>query len=196
MRPAISPPSSKKGANFEKRLPKIRSTTSAVSAGAGNLGLRSFPEFDGFGHAEKHGAAQAEYLRLAAQAYSPSDAMSQARMCLDGRQKVQRQGRSNSHVETGVYQRRICWPGRGGPPDFSPPSATSPRSPLRRGRSRHARRWSRLRHAGSELRATPADGPASIPGGWDRAAAAGYAAAKARPAPGRATASARALPNG
>jgi hypothetical protein len=42
------------------------------------------------GPAEKHCAAQAEYGRLAAQAYSPSDAMSQARFCLDGMRKVQR----------------------------------------------------------------------------------------------------------
>ncbi|UPJ52177.1 hypothetical protein IVB30_12945 [Bradyrhizobium sp. 200] len=37
-----------------------------------------------FRRAQKHCAAQAEYLRLAAQAYSPSDAMSQARI-LSGR---------------------------------------------------------------------------------------------------------------
>jgi len=37
--------------------------------------------------AEKHCAAQAEYGRLAAQAYSPSDAMSQARFCLGGMEK-------------------------------------------------------------------------------------------------------------
>jgi hypothetical protein len=43
--------------------------------------------------AEKHCAAQAEYGRLAAQAYSPSDAMSQARFCLDGMKKVQRRSR-------------------------------------------------------------------------------------------------------
>jgi hypothetical protein len=42
--------------------------------------------------AEKHCAAQAEYGRLAAQAYSPSDAMSQASFCLDGMKKVQRLG--------------------------------------------------------------------------------------------------------
>src|SRR5882757_419344 len=36
---------------------------------------------------EKRCAAQAEYARLAAQAYSPSDAMSQAGICLDGIQK-------------------------------------------------------------------------------------------------------------
>ena len=38
----------------------------------------------------KRCAAQAEYTRLAAQAYSPSDAMSQAEVGLDGMQKVQR----------------------------------------------------------------------------------------------------------
>jgi len=42
---------------------------------------------------EKHCAAQAEYGRLAAQAYSPSDAMSQARFCLGGMKKVQRRPR-------------------------------------------------------------------------------------------------------
>jgi len=39
--------------------------------------------------AEKHCAAQAEYSRLAAQAYSPSGAMSQARFCLGRMKKVQ-----------------------------------------------------------------------------------------------------------
>lgn len=43
--------------------------------------------------AKKHCAAQAEYGRLAAQAYSPSDAMSQARFCLGGMKKVQRRPR-------------------------------------------------------------------------------------------------------
>jgi hypothetical protein len=38
---------------------------------------------------KKHCAAQAEYGRLAAQAYSPSDAMSQARLCLGTMKKVQ-----------------------------------------------------------------------------------------------------------
>jgi hypothetical protein len=36
-----------------------------------------------------HSAAQAEYTRLAALAYSPSDAISQARVCLAGIEKVQ-----------------------------------------------------------------------------------------------------------
>ena len=40
--------------------------------------------------AEKHCAAQAEYGRLAAQAYSPSEAMSQAQLGLGGMKKVQR----------------------------------------------------------------------------------------------------------
>ncbi len=40
-------------------------------------------------------AAQAEYGRLAAQAYSPSDAMSQAGICLDGLEKVQRRSLVN-----------------------------------------------------------------------------------------------------
>ena len=42
---------------------------------------------------KKHCAAQAEYGRLAAQTYSPSDAMSQARFCLNGMKKVQRRAR-------------------------------------------------------------------------------------------------------
>jgi hypothetical protein len=72
--------------------------------------------------AEKHCAAQAEYGRLAAQAYSPSDAMSQARFCLDGVKKVQRRLGTNSPgnlpAETGPCGRRICSRGWGGPPDF------------------------------------------------------------------------------
>jgi hypothetical protein len=39
---------------------------------------------------QTHCAAQAEYGRLAAQAYSPSDAISQAGICRGGVQKVQR----------------------------------------------------------------------------------------------------------
>jgi len=53
-------------------------------------------------HAEKHCAAQAEYGRLAAQAYSPSDAMSQARFCLDGMKKVQRGLRRICPLKRGV----------------------------------------------------------------------------------------------
>jgi hypothetical protein len=59
---------------------------------------------------------------LAAQAYSPSDAMSQARFCLDGMRKVQRGrdefGGGHLPAETGPGRRRICSGGRGGPPDF------------------------------------------------------------------------------
>ena len=40
--------------------------------------------------AEKHCAAQAEYGRLAAQAYSPSDAISQALICRNGIEKGSR----------------------------------------------------------------------------------------------------------
>jgi hypothetical protein len=68
--------------------------------------------------AEKRCAAQAEYLRLAAQAYSPSDAMSQARLCLEGMKKVQRSEVTNSRVETGFCGGRIWSRGWGGPPDF------------------------------------------------------------------------------
>jgi hypothetical protein len=60
------------------------------------------------GRAKKRCAAQAEYFRLAAQAYSPSDAMSQAILCLAAAQKVQ-SGRVNSPTETGACGWRICW---------------------------------------------------------------------------------------
>jgi hypothetical protein len=89
------------------------------------------------GSAEKHCAAQAEYGRLAAQAYSPSDAMSQARFCLDGIKKVQRVGTNlpgHLPAETGRYGGRICSRGRGWSSRFSPPSATPLHSPMRRGR--------------------------------------------------------------
>jgi hypothetical protein len=55
-------------------------------------GASEFPRRPRLRAAKKHCAAQAEYGRLAAQAYSPSDAMSQARFCLDGEKKVQRAG--------------------------------------------------------------------------------------------------------
>ena len=59
---------------------------------------------------------------MAAQAYSPSDAMSQARFCLDGMRKVQRAGDEFGGAicpaETGPCRRRICSRGWGGPPDF------------------------------------------------------------------------------
>ncbi len=54
-------------------------------------------------------------------------------LCLDGMKKVQR-GRRNSPAETGLCGGRICLRGRGWSSRFSPPSATSPRSPMRRGR--------------------------------------------------------------
>jgi len=53
-------------------------------------GASEFPRRPRFRPSEKHCAAQAEYGRLAAQAYSPSDAMSQARFCLGRMKKVQR----------------------------------------------------------------------------------------------------------
>ena len=78
-----------------------------------------FPDGPHFRALEKRCAAQAEYGRLAAQAYSPSDAMSQAKLGLDGMKKVQRaETKTNSRVETGLCGGRICWRGRGGPPDF------------------------------------------------------------------------------
>ena len=48
------------------------------------------PRPAGYRTVQKHCAAQAEYGRLAAQAYSPSDTMSQARICLALTKKVQR----------------------------------------------------------------------------------------------------------
>ena len=61
----------------------------------------------GLRSAEKHCAAQAEYGRLAAQAYSPSDAMSQARFCLDGMGKVQC-ARDEFGGATGLLKRVIA----------------------------------------------------------------------------------------
>jgi hypothetical protein len=71
---------------------------------------------------KKHCAAQAEYTRLAAQAYSPSDAMSQARFCLGGMKKGSTPFQTNLpgdlRAETGPCGGRTCSRGRGGPPDF------------------------------------------------------------------------------
>ena len=70
--------------------------------------------------AKKRCAAQAEYTRLAAQAYSPSDAMSQAKIGLDGTQKVQRlDANSKTRIsqsadpdaETAPRGKRICCEG-------------------------------------------------------------------------------------
>ncbi|MBX9646681.1 MAG: hypothetical protein K2X57_06465 [Xanthobacteraceae bacterium] len=52
---------------------------------------------------KKRCAAQAEYGRLAAQAYSPSDAMSQARICLAGIQKVQ-----HGDEQAGAFTSHAC----------------------------------------------------------------------------------------
>jgi hypothetical protein len=77
------------------------------------LGLR--PSAGREAAARKHCAAQAEYARLAAQAYSPSDAMSQAKIGLDGVQKVQRLDanfvKQGSGAETASCGRRICCEG-------------------------------------------------------------------------------------
>lgn len=59
---------------------------------------------------------------MAAQAYSPSDAMSQARFCLDGMKKVQRRFKRIClmicALKRGPCSGRSCSRGRGGPPDF------------------------------------------------------------------------------
>jgi hypothetical protein len=86
------------------------------------------------GSAEKRCAAQAEYLRLAAQAYSPSDAMSQARLCLEGMKKVQRSRERIGAVETGFLRRtylvaRVGWSFR-----FSRHRRPRRVGPVRRGR--------------------------------------------------------------
>lgn len=52
--------------------------------------------------AEKRCAAQAEYSRLAAQAYSPSDAMSQAPLGLGGNKKVQRREHEIRPLKRGI----------------------------------------------------------------------------------------------
>jgi len=88
--PARSLSSSRKSGDFQVPEDTLN-RLSGFSLGSAISGWRRFPERYGFGRAEKRCAAQAEYLRLAAQAYSPSDAMSQASICLDGLEKVQRQ---------------------------------------------------------------------------------------------------------
>jgi hypothetical protein len=93
--------------------------------------------------------------------------MSQARLCLGGMKKVQC-AQAEFAAETGPCGRRICSGGRGRSSRFSPPSATSPHSPMRRGRlaalSRGGygrrlflARWIRLpwRHVGSRWRVRP-----------------------------------------
>ena len=141
-------------------------------------GLASVP-------AEMHCAAQAEYGRLAAQAYSPSDAMSQARFCLARMKKGSTPPETNLpgnlHAETGRCSGRIWSRGRGGPPDF--PRHRRPRciapcggvvwlaQPIAAGcDSRHGPQGSRRRL------------PAPIPGALDKAAAAAYGVSTAHPA--------------
>jgi len=51
---------------------------------------------------EQHCAAKAEYGRLAAQAYSPSEAMPQARICQVDMQKVQRR---SARISSGDFWR-------------------------------------------------------------------------------------------
>ena len=154
------------------------------------------------GGAEKRCAAQAEYGRLAAQAYSPSDAMSQARFCLDGIRKVQCARTNlagNLSTETGPCGRRICSRGRGGSPDF--PRRRRPRciAPCGGvvgpgGAARRLRPHAHLSLVGSIGEIANAERSARaagvrdraawrrlIPGALDRAAAAAYGAATARP---------------
>jgi hypothetical protein len=58
-----------------------------------------------------HCAAQAEYARLAAQAYTPSDAMSQAGVGLGSNQKVQRPRSKNADAETKRVRRPYLFDG-------------------------------------------------------------------------------------
>ena len=60
------------------------------------------------GRPKKRCAAQAEYARLAAQAYSPSDAMSQAKIGLDGLQKVQRLDANFAKARVRTLKRRLA----------------------------------------------------------------------------------------
>src|SRR5687767_10976747 len=55
-----------------------------------------------------HRAAQAEYGRLAAQAYTPSDAMSQAAICLGGPAKGSTSPVKNPMLKRSDRCRRIC----------------------------------------------------------------------------------------
>jgi hypothetical protein len=121
----------------------------------------------------KHCAAQAEYGRLAAQAYSPSDAMSQARLCLDGMRKVQ--------CVRDEFGEAICLLKRGLAADVSVREGGGPfgfAPPMRRGRL--AGRGAALAEpAGFKTRGGLR---ALSPGVLDKAAAAAYGVATARPA--------------
>jgi len=81
---------------------------------------------------QTHCAAQAEYGRLAAQAYSPSDAMSQAGICLDGIQKVQRRpdelgkARSTAAIPGAVGAADAAGPAFGAGPGAAPDPAAAP----------------------------------------------------------------------
>ena len=88
----------------------------------------------------------------------------------DGMKKVQPGLRTTSDVETGFCGARI-WSRVGWSSRFSPSSATSPRSPMRRGRLAIGR-------VSACVKAAP--GPASIPGGSGWAAAAADAVSTAR----------------
>jgi len=117
--------------------------------------------------------------------------MSQARFCLDGMKKVQcpETNLRILHAETGPCGRRICLGGRGWSSRFSPSSATSLHSPMRRGRLA-GRRWSQ-RFAIPAIASRGSGLPPPIPGALDKAAVAAYAVSTARPA-GPAAAPARA----
>ena len=93
---------------------------------------------------EKHCAAQAEYGRLAAQAYSPSDAMSQARFCLGGMEK--------GSTPPEMICRAICGHSKMRVAVGAPPAAAA--SYCRR---LFLTRWIRLprRHMGSRWRVRP-----------------------------------------
>ena len=121
---------------------------------------------------------------MAAQAYSPSDAMSQAKIGLDGMQKVQRLDANFAKairalkrgLAANVSVARAGWSSR-----FSPSSATSPHRPMRRGRLA-GRRRSRGPAAQSPAACSRRRRPASTPGVLDKAVASGCGFWTARPA--------------
>lgn len=71
-------------------------------------------------------AAQAEYGRLAAQAYSPSDAMSQAGIGLDGIQKVQCRSRRDALIPDAAGEAGAAAPAFGAAPAAAPAPAAVP----------------------------------------------------------------------
>jgi len=132
----------------------------------------------------KRCAAQAEYARLAAQAYSPSDAMSQAKIGLDGLQKVQRldanfakrgSGRWNGGLAANVSVARAGWSSR-----FFPVVGDLAASPHAAGSFGLRARSSGL--AAGILAAAPAGAAGATPDALDEAVATGGGFGTVRPA--------------